>query len=75
MTVCQHFDLLDVTIDTVTTLINNVEHSMTLHIDTVIMALSKGHLLKNCLEHDENGVLVHCFISFHQWLYPVIANP
>jgi Reverse transcriptase (RNA-dependent DNA polymerase) len=68
------FDLLDVTIDTVTTLINNVEHSMTLHIDTAIMASSKGHLLQNCLEHDENGVLVHCSISFRQYLRVVIPS-
>ena len=68
------FDPLGVTIDTVTTLIDDVEHSVTLHIDTAIMASSKGDLLHDRLEHDENGVLVHRAIGFRQYLHVVIPS-
>ena len=40
------FDPLDVTVGTVTMLIDDVEHSMTLHIDPAIMASSKGFTIR-----------------------------
>jgi hypothetical protein len=62
------FDPLALTIESATTLLDNVTLSMKLHIDNAIVASSKGHL-----EYD-NGQLIHQSLQFQCYLHVTIPT-